>query len=401
MDNKPYRDARMYELGRGNRDRCVFDMSRISIDDYYGFFGGLPNVVYKKCKSITFNTDLDIKDRERDTTEEEQEIVKRSILGLKPRFSHYLMKILNQTLPKSKELNELILREIKIPTSYFSDFMASLARSRFLRVIELHGMTISDESASLMFQKLSPFKFTRIVATECNISSHLFAEVCDYLKQEIPEGKRWKLEYLDLSDNFFSESQMKTFQKLLRRRTHPDEASSSVEEEEQKVKNKNKSAGHIDGIANLSGSDGLDEVKGSDKDEEVQYEYEEEAVNEELIEEEEVLEEEEAEVEEEILEEEEEEEEEGEEVANLSDSKEGEVKGKTDSHAGTEGEVEEVEEEEIEEIEEEEEEETREIEEEEEEEAQEVEEEEEVLENLLEEEEEEEEELEVKKKRMN
>ena len=392
MDNKPYRDARMYELGRGNRDRCVFDMSRISIDDYYGFFGGLPNVVYKKCKSITFNTDLDIKDRERDTTEEEQEIVKHSILGLKPRFSHYLMKILNQTLPKSKELNELILREIKIPTSYFSDFMASLARSRFLRVIELHGMTISDESASLMFQKLSPFKFTRIVATECNISSHLFAEVCDYLKQGIPEGKRWKLEYLDLSDNFFSESQMQTFRKLLRRRTHPDEASSSQEEDEQKKKS---AAGHIDGIANLSGSDGLDEVKGTDKDEEVQYEYEEEAVNEELMEEEEVLEEEEVDAEEEIIEEEEEEEE-VEEVANLTDSKEGEVKGKSDS--GTEGD-EEVEEEIEEEIEEEEEEETREIEEEEEEEVQEAEEEEEVLEDLLEEEEEEDEEVEVKKKR--
>lgn len=392
MDNKPYRDARMYELGRGNRDRCVFDMSRISIDDYYGFFGGLPNVVYKKCKSITFNTDLDIKDRERDTTEEEQEIVKHSILGLKPRFSHYLMKILNQTLPKSKELNELILREIKIPTSYFSDFMASLARSRFLRVIELHGMTISDESASLMFQKLSPFKFTRIVATECNISSHLFAEVCDYLKQEIPEGKRWKLEYLDLSDNFFSESQMQTFRKLLRRRTHPDEASSSQEEDEQMSQKKKSAAGHIDGIANLSGSDGLDEVKGTDKDEEVQYEYEEEAVNEELMEEEEVLEEEEVDAEEEIIEEEEEEEEEVEEVANLTDSKEGEVKEKSDSG-------EEVEEEIEEEIEEEEEEETREIEEEEEEEVQEVEEEEEVLEDLLEEEEEEEEEVEVKKKR--
>ena len=322
MDSKPYREARMYELGRGNKNACVFDFSRISIDDYYGFFTGLPNIVYKKCKSLTFNTALDIKDREDETTSEEKAILNSSIMVHKPRFSHYLYKVLNQTMPKSKELNEVIVYDVKIPSNYFSDFVTSLARSRFLRVIELHGITIPDEHAALMFEKLSPFKFTRIVASNCNISSHLYRAVLAFLSQEVPEGKKWKLEVLDLSENFFVPKQMAEIARLLKQRIANPEEVPVIEEEEKPADEEHSSASSDSSevkknkrIAELDEKEGSDvepeyEVIVEEEEEEEAHEEEEQheqerIVEKEVVEEEEVQEEEEAIEEEEIVEEEE------------------------------------------------------------------------------------------------
>ena len=323
MESKPYREARMYELGRGNKNACVFDFSRISIDDYYGFFNGLPNMVYKKCKSLTFNTELDIKDREDETTSEEKRILNNSIMVLKPRFSHFLYKILNQTMPKSKELNEVIVYDVKIPSNYFSDFVTSLARSRFLRVIELHGITIPDEHAALMFEKLSPFKFTRIVASNCNISSHLYRAVLAFLSQEVPEGKKWKLEVLDLSENFFVPKQMAEIARLLKQRiANPEEV--PVIDEEEKPADEEHSASSSSSEAKKRKAK-LDEVSGDElahddeneydliveEEEEEEEAHEEEEQNEkeqekpEKIVEKEVTEEEEVQEEEEMVEEEE------------------------------------------------------------------------------------------------
>ena len=53
-------ESEMYTLGRGDVDRrsCHFDISRIDSRLYTPFFHSLPNIVYKKAKSLAFSCRL-------------------------------------------------------------------------------------------------------------------------------------------------------------------------------------------------------------------------------------------------------------------------------------------------------------------------------------------------------
>jgi hypothetical protein len=214
-----YRHREIYKLCDGGANFCDIDFSSISFDDYEGLFNGLPNVVYKKAEGLRFSRDLDVKRVRADEalTDTEKRRLSDSIAVLRDRFEHYLFKILNQTLPRSKGLNRLVISGLKVPTKYFRDFIPACARCKTLRRLRIDGVNILDELAELIFTTLSPYRLEQLSLVDCNISSGIYEKVTEFLTQgaDDPGARVWRLKVLDLRENLFTPEQLREVERLL------------------------------------------------------------------------------------------------------------------------------------------------------------------------------------------
>lgn len=216
MDVKPYRQQEMYELAEGNERFCSFDFSRISIDEYYPFFKGLPNFIYKKIEKVNFNTDLyhSYDDKDKDFSDEDQSCLLNSIKTQKNKYPHYLFKILNSTLPRSIKLTSLTINGIRIPSTYFDDFVKSASKCRPLRTLKVEDSPLSTEQFLKILRQWNPYHFQVLSFKRDRLRpSDVSESINDYLLQS--SEKQWRLETLSLDDNDFSKSQLTNFKKLI------------------------------------------------------------------------------------------------------------------------------------------------------------------------------------------
>ena len=207
---------KMFSLCRGTERFCDYDLSVISIDDYEGFFNGLPNIIYKKVDSIRFNLDLYHKydDYRVEMSDEDQSIIDESIYTHKRRFPHYLFKILNLTLPKSRRLKSLEISGFRIPSGYVDEFIKSANKCRTLREIKLNGFSLELKKFQAMLAAWSPFRFFKLGFRNCNIDEEAKNDVLRYL--QLTDGtKEWKLTELDLNGNNFKKEDLSRFAHIL------------------------------------------------------------------------------------------------------------------------------------------------------------------------------------------
>lgn len=302
MDVKPYRQQEMYELGEGNERSCSFDFSKISIDEYYPFFNGLPNFIYKKIEKLKFDTDLyhSYDDNDKEMSEEDQIYLLNSIKTKKNKYPHYLFKILNATLPKSIKLTSLSIDGIRIPTTYFDGFVKSAARCHPLKVLKIENSPLSTDQFLKILRQWTPYHFEVLSFKRDRLNpSEVSEDIAKYLEQT--SSKTWKLEILALDDNDFPSKQLANFKNAINDQL--DQQGNSQITRSQKSKSRQRTSKNDSRIEH---SNFRNKIEEEEKIQEQEYDQ--------ILEEEEEEEEEElAEEEEEYIEEEEEEEEEYEE----------------------------------------------------------------------------------------
>ena len=306
MDVKPYLQQEMYELGNGNVNSCSFDFSQISIDDYYPFFKGLPNFIYKKVEKVNFNTKLyhEYDDNDKEMSEEDQNYILNSIKTQKRKYPHYLFKILNSTLPRSTKLSSLVIDGIRIPTSYFDDFVKAASKCRTLRVLKIEDSPLSTEQFLKILKQWSPYHFKVLSFKKDHLNpTDVYKSITNYLKQP-STGKTWKLEVFSVDDNDFSSSQLSNIKKLINNQINPQNDNSNISSKRNRTSPKVQEEPQSHKKSKRSNRFSNDE-----KESEEQSQLEEEEEEEDFGEEEEEFGEEEEEEEEEFEEEEEEEEE--------------------------------------------------------------------------------------------
>lgn len=307
---KPFNQVEMYKLCRGSEKHCNFDLSSISMDVYYQFFTGLPNFIYKKVRSVRFSLDLYHKydDTEIDINDRDQEILDFSIHANKRKFTHYLFKIINKTLPRSRTITNLEIDGFRIPSKYFDDFVDAVKKCRSLQSIKIDNSLLNADQFLRILDYWSPYQFTSLSFVNDNLQTTQVApEISIFLNKT---GKRtWKLQTLNLSENGFTKDQIASFNKLIKNRLNPsspplqeepplDEGSEVDEDEEythpQKDRKTNANTKHSRNIGGRNKQEtlSLDEKEDQEEEEEEEEIEEEEFFDEEEAEEEEVEEEE-------------------------------------------------------------------------------------------------------------
>ncbi|OHT15050.1 hypothetical protein TRFO_42742 [Tritrichomonas foetus] len=224
-----YKTDEILNICNGSLRYCDFDFSKIDYDDYTGLFNGLPNIVYKKVDSIRFSTDFQQQCLiATEVSEEDRQILDQSIALNRKRYNHYLYHILNNMLPKGKQIRSLCIDHIDIPSKYVNDFIHSCSVCPTLREFELDNVDLQDEAFLLLLEKFSPFKFTKIVLRRCGITDEVDEKVCDFLSVE-NNNKKWHLEIFDLSDNGFSPDELKNYLQILKYQVQHQLTSQAVE----------------------------------------------------------------------------------------------------------------------------------------------------------------------------
>jgi hypothetical protein len=216
------------------RDRtCVLDFSTIPSSVYADFFAGLPTFLYSKLHRVAFNCALSVKSKvRRKLPRHEEERLADSIYSHHSNFDAYLIKTLERVLPRCKSLQCLSLSDIRVSSNRFQPFVRACVNARFLRSLELRYITIRAPNAAFLLQVISPFKFRTFVLASCALASELSGSVRKLLTRESRHGEGWALEVLDLSGNFFTESELGDFDAELRRRQGAVTAGADAGDEE-------------------------------------------------------------------------------------------------------------------------------------------------------------------------
>ena len=214
----------MYNLGNGDRIKCNFDFSEISSDDYTFFYNTLPNFIYKKCSSITFNKKLFNKyEHSSQKNKELRRTISSSIASQKPKYSQYLMKILTKTIPRTKLLNTLCIDSIEIKESYMSLFFDAIPKSHVLKSLKIKNCHISDTNFISLITHLSPYHYEKLNFINCDLTDDSIPAICDFLKKKPKNSsKKCSLIAFDLSENDFSDKQVKKVIHYFNLLTHPD-----------------------------------------------------------------------------------------------------------------------------------------------------------------------------------
>jgi hypothetical protein len=213
-----YKHREIYKICGGSQQLCSFDFSSISFDEYEGLFNGLPNIVYKKAEELRFSRDLYVKRERADEplSESEKRRLSDSIAINRDRFEHYLFKILNQTLPRSKGLKRLVISGLNVPTKYFRDFIPACAKCKTLRKLTIENVNILDDIGELIFKHLSPYRLEELSLIDCNLSATIFDRVSEYLTYGAEDPRIWRLKTLNLSENLFAPEQTQEIARLLK-----------------------------------------------------------------------------------------------------------------------------------------------------------------------------------------
>ena len=215
----------MHALGNGDMVSCSWDFSKISIDDYNGFFSTLPNILYKKVRHARFCVDYEKSlAHNPSATDEDVRVLDYSIKQKKPRFSWMLAKVIARTLPRSKLLTSLTISGIPMRHSDVQAMFKAIPKCRTLKAIVIEDMPIRNEDFEYLLSVISPYRMTEVSFVNCGLSSEIYQPLVRFLKKEPPtELHDWTFKKLRLDGNDIGAREFSVIDGILRQKTDPQE----------------------------------------------------------------------------------------------------------------------------------------------------------------------------------
>ena len=215
----------MHALGNGDMVSCSWDFSKISIDDYNGFFSTLPNILYKKVRHARFCVDYEKSlAHNPSATDEDVRVLDYSIKQKKPRFSWMLAKVIARTLPRSKLLTSLTISGIPMRHSDVQAMFKAIPKCRTLKAIVVEDMPIRNEDFEYLLSVISPYRMTEVSFVNCGLSSEIYQPLVRFLKKEPPtELHDWTFKKLRLDGNDIGAREFSVIDGILRQKTDPQE----------------------------------------------------------------------------------------------------------------------------------------------------------------------------------
>lgn len=283
-----YRPRQMYDIGNGDMVSCTYDFSEIPDSYYEGFFNGLPQLLYKKVKTVRFCNDAILKiEKQHDATDSELKNFKKTIKYCNSNYSHYLAKIIWRVLPRSKLLNSLTLDRIPLRSDEFRNIADSARKCKSLRSITFSNIDIKDEDFVYFIEKVSPYRLERIEFTNCQLTADIYNTVLEFIKRPPPQGKGtnmvnsdWKLKVFNLDRNDLAPENLDIIDAMMQKKVHPndsdDQATLTTGEglPFYRGNQKRKQADFTDRAADLSISNHDDELFEEEEEEEAELEDE-------------------------------------------------------------------------------------------------------------------------------
>ena len=182
---KPYSTRKMFIVGNGNEEKCTFDFSLISFDEYKQFFGGLPNFIYKKCRHIVFCNDFyyEYKQDGRHSKRREK-LIQESIMYQHPAYLKYLVKIIKQVMPRTKVLETIEFSNIKISRKLLASISHALATSQTLKNIAFRDVQVGDKGLSELLGSISPYQIETITLKNAGITSNATYMIGEFINKK-------------------------------------------------------------------------------------------------------------------------------------------------------------------------------------------------------------------------
>jgi hypothetical protein len=189
----------------GSFEFCHWDISRIPGYDYEGFFGGLPNVVYKKVQRVRFSIDLwhTINTYKRPVSDSDRWVCSESIATQIHRYPRRLIKILLKTAPLTKQLKSLEIQALPLTRDDIGQLMRVLPSSPTLESLVLSQMQISNASVSEFLSAGAPYRLREIRCSDCQLGPQVATAAVEFIETapRSSAGRPWVLKTLDLSNN--------------------------------------------------------------------------------------------------------------------------------------------------------------------------------------------------------
>ena len=221
-----YKIGQMYKMGHGDMVSCNFDFSEISTDDYQGFFNGLPQLLYKKVKTVRFCVDkYRSAERRGSTNDRELREIEYSIKGSNPNYARYLSKIIWRVLPRSKLLYSLTIDGIPVSHDDFEKIVNSVIRCRSIREISFLNTEVSNDDFISFVSTVSPYRLEKIEFQNCRLSSDVYDAVCEFLNRQPPDpANPWRLRTLNLADNGLTPDNFDVIDAMMQKKVHPNDS---------------------------------------------------------------------------------------------------------------------------------------------------------------------------------
>ncbi|OHS92985.1 hypothetical protein TRFO_12180 [Tritrichomonas foetus] len=221
-----YKYKHMYELGNGDMVSCNFDFSALSTDDYQGFFNGLPQLLYKKVKSVRFCNDAYKKlENNHNATDEQLREMEYTIKGSNPNYFKYLAKIIWTVLPRAKLLYSLTIDGIPIHHDDFTKIVDSLRKCKSIRQISIVNTTVNRDDFIYFIDNVSPYRLEKIEFPNCHLTSDVYDTVCEFLNRQPPSsGNEWKLKILNLEGNGLTPDNFDVIEAMMQKKAHPNDS---------------------------------------------------------------------------------------------------------------------------------------------------------------------------------
>ena len=215
--NKQFSTQVMYSKGCGDSHAVVFDFSILPFSEYFEFFNALPNFIYKKCERISFSTDFyrEYKATGRHSKRREQ-LITESIMYNKPKYTHYLAKIIKNVLPKSKKLASIEFRNINIDPVYIKSIFHAIGRSSSIKHVIFHGVAITDELLGEFLTSVSPYMIKSFQFTSTKMTSRCTNLVKRFINQKPKNNKVVRsISKIVLDKETFTQKQLQEIESML------------------------------------------------------------------------------------------------------------------------------------------------------------------------------------------
>ena len=231
-DKEIYRPQQMYDIGNGDMSYCCFDFSSIPSSNYHGFFNGLPQLLYKKVKSVRFCTDNYLKiENESDRTDAQSIELDRSIFKSNSNYSHYLAKVIWRVLPRAKILISLVVDSIPLRNDEFQQIVDAIRKNKSLRSVTFRNTLIRDDDFIYFLGKVSPYRFETIEFSNCQLTSNVYNKVCEFLNSQPPPAgsngnmanSEWRLRVFNLDENDISSENIDIIDAMMQKKLHGNE----------------------------------------------------------------------------------------------------------------------------------------------------------------------------------
>ncbi|EAX89371.1 hypothetical protein TVAG_439910 [Trichomonas vaginalis G3] len=208
---QPFTTRQMYILGNGNEERCSYDFSLLAFEDYTKFFYALPNILYKRVKSVCFNNTF-YSDYSRDGrhSRKRELLIFDSIFYQKPRYIKYLIKILTRVLPQTKTLEEIEFADIKINPDLLNKLFEAIGKSPNIKSIKFSEVPIGDDLFKKLLKHLSPYQIESLNMFNTSLTPKSLHLVNKFIEQADEDKTLTKtLKTIDINQDDFPAKRLK------------------------------------------------------------------------------------------------------------------------------------------------------------------------------------------------